>query len=422
MLKTKLTLYYNKLFNGLRKDFVTYSSGLVVLKGIGFAKEMFLAAHFGLSQNLEEYLYFLTLVTFPVAVIINPFQTVLIKNISKSEDQITRTQYALALFLVISFMSVLLALWVFGLKSIGIHSRYVWFLYLYSILHSVNLVQHGIAQAKKSYFISAVLPITFTLFVFIFIGILRLEIIGMYYALIGGAILEMIMLYYFISINISNKSSLVTASRFLKKNAFDSFVLIPMSLLQSCFPFVEAILLKSIGLVALVTYNYAFKIPSTIATFLISALSVVLLPHFSRTDLDFQKLAFYKKKIRLLFLCVLAFSIGMSCSSEKFIKILFLLSNIGIAEIGPIASIQAVMFLHMPFLLLETISTRLLLSQGRFLLYSKSSLVFYSLQMIAYFVYLDSFSGIYLAWTYLIFYILKSIFYYVIAFHHKDNY
>src|SRR5258706_8598818 len=92
----------------------------LVAKGLGFIKEVVVAALFGLSGALDIYLVAFVLIGFPVSILLNAGQTALISALAAQRSSSTEggRLYAATTFLTVACLAVLLPLWLLLLPKV----------------------------------------------------------------------------------------------------------------------------------------------------------------------------------------------------------------------------------------------------------------------------------------------------------------
>src|SRR5436309_6546328 len=92
----------------------------LVAKGLGFIKEVLVAALFGLSGALDIYLVAFVLIGFPVSILLNAGQTALISALAAERSSSTDggRLYAATILLTVASLAVLLPLWLLVLPKV----------------------------------------------------------------------------------------------------------------------------------------------------------------------------------------------------------------------------------------------------------------------------------------------------------------
>lgn len=348
----------------------------VVPKLIAIVKDMVVASYFGVSEAVDTYSMAIVLIGFPVSVIIVAMQTTLIPAlVEKSKDA---AACLLSSTVKLAFLLLLIALpfWLLALPQLlnilYPNSKYItlynlrnacFWLIPYYLANGINILFYGALQARKIFWPNALLPGLFPLSIIITICIwsnpdIRVLLIGT----TAGSILEGVALYLFLK-----KHHLLswygTITSDLVKLFKLTIPLIVSGIVTALSPLVEQLIAFRLGEGAVSVLYYGSKVPAAINSLIVTAIGIVVLPHFAEL---ITKGEFKICRELYLRLCIVFFFLGLLISfifilfAQPIVRILFERGAFNAVHTDATVSIMRVYLIQLPFVLIIILSLRVL--------------------------------------------------------------
>lgn len=350
-------------------------------KALAIAKDMMVAARFGATQTLDVYLMAFVLIGVPVSVVVVAIQTTLIPALVEKDAGLAARLLGGALKLATGLLVLALPFWLLllplGLERLypnseegaldALFSACVWLVPFYFI-NGVNLLLYGALQARKVYWPNALLPGLFPLAI---LGAVWLSsgasIHSLVIGTVTGSVLEGAALCYVLRrklmLTLSNTegSGLMPVMRL-------ALPLMAGGLISSFAPVVEQLIAFTVGQGAVSLLSYGNKVPAAVSSLLLTAIGIVVLPHFAEL---IAKREWGVCRMLHLRLSGIAFAIGILIAavgiafSESMIQLLFERGAFTPADTRETAAVMCVYLLQVPFLLVAMVSMRALVAMGK---------------------------------------------------------
>ena len=361
----------------------TAAFGLLSLfpKALAVFKDMAVAARFGTSHALDAYFMAFVLIGFPVAVLVVAVQTTLIPALVTRERSEAAALLGSVFRLMLPVLVVILPVWLFFIpktyalffssRSSGesgplLHACIL--LIPYYFTNGINILMYGALQARKVFWSNALLPGLFPLAILSAFALLpeqdiRVLILGTCF----GSALETCALFFLLK-----KAGLIHFQKVLHEESRRVFRLaLPLmfgGVLSSLAPIVEQGIAYSLGVGAVSLLNYGNKIPAAINSLLLTAVGIVVLPHFAELASRGQ---WFDCRHLMVRLSGLASVVGLAVTaagvffSSAAIRLLFERGAFTPADTVLTATIMESYVLQVPFLLVGMIAVRLLAALGK---------------------------------------------------------
>ena len=353
-------------------------------RGVGFAKEIVVAAHFGLSGNLDVYFVAFTLIGFPLAILLNAVQTAFIArlsaNISETEGKRLYGQTAVGTLLI---LLLILPLWLLFVphalpwlasgfapeKRQALETALLW-LVPYYFLNGLNLLGYGVLQAKRRYLQNGLLPASTPLVI-----MLTLLVIGaasgwhiLAAALVAGTATECALLL--ITLRRLGFIGLPRLSGWqaLKPMLANSLVLLPGTVIGSLIMLVEQSIAASLGEGSNAALLYGYRLPAALQSLFVTAIGITALPYFA-SQIAQRQHAYCLHSLKKLFWmlgvggALIAFPLVVF--SPEITALLYQRGAFDAAAVARVVPIQTAYFIQIPFALLAMLGIKTLAALGR---------------------------------------------------------
>ena len=390
----------------LGHDALVAAGTSLAARGVGFAKEIVVAAHFGLSGNLDVYFVAFTLIGFPLAILLNAVQTAFIArlsaNISEAEGKHLYGQMAVGTLLILLLM---LPLWLLFVphalpwlasgfapeKRQALETALLW-LVPYYFLNGLNLLGYGVLQAKRRYFQNGLLPAATP-----FVIMLTLLVIGtasgwhiLVAALVAGTATECVLLLMTLSRLGCIGLPHLSGWRALKPVLANSMVLLPGTAIGSLVVLVEQAIAASLGEGSNAALLYGYRLPSALQSLFVTAIGITALPYFASQIAKKQHgycLHSLKRLFWILGVGGTLIALPLVVFSSEITALLYQRGDFDAAAVARVVPIQTAYFIQIPFALLTMLGIKTLAALGRNAQISLIALVAAILQsMLAYFL------------------------------------
>jgi len=359
-------------------------------KGLGFIKEVLVAALFGLSGALDIYLVAVVLIGFPVSILLNAVQTALISALAADQSSSIdrRRLIAATALLTVACLAALLPLWLlllpkllpwlaFGFspeKRQGLEAALFW-LMPYYFLNGLNLLGYGVLQAKGRYFVNGLLPSVTpiaTILVLLASGSTA-DWHVLTTALVLGTAVEcaalVIVLLRGEHLAMPRWQDIVRP----KPVVSASLLLLPGTLMLGLGPVIEQAIAASMDEGTNAALGYGLKLPAAIQGILLTAVGITALPFFA-SQLG-QKRAAYclhslDKLTRWLLAGGMLLAIPLAVLSSEIVMLLYQRGAFDAAATSRVAPIQFAYFVQLPFAIVAMLGLKALAALGREVLVS----------------------------------------------------
>lgn len=350
-------------------------------KVLAIAKDMAVAVRFGAAQTLDVYLMAFVLIGVPVSIIVVAMQTTLIpalvnKNASAAAgllggaSKLATGLLALALPAWLLLLPVALGM-LYPVSAEGVrHELLTACLWLipYYFINGINLLLYGALQARKVFWPNAVLPGLFPLAILTAVWLMPdADIRSLLLGTVAGSVLEGFALYF-----VLRRERLLrlwqTAGSGLMPVVRLAVPLMAGGVIASIAPVVEQLIAFRLGPGAVSLLSYGNKVPAAVNSLLLTAIGIVVLPHFAELMANQEWKSCRKLHFRLsgiaMAIGILAAGIGIALS-ETIIQLLFERGAFTAADSRETAAVMRVYLLQLPFLLVAMVSMRALVAMGK---------------------------------------------------------
>jgi putative peptidoglycan lipid II flippase len=418
--------------------FIVGSMTLLV-KAMGFFKEMQVGRVFGLSELIDTFLIASLIPGFINNVFMASFQNVFIPNYIAETKKTNNIGSFLSACVIITFcLGIVLSIGsymftVFFLEDIfkG-HSlmyynliRSQFYILLPCILFwSFSSLFGGLLEIKGFFSFSAIYPIitsiVFLVCLFFFRNLLGFEILA--FSLLLGSFLEFV---YLLWISIYKKTLQLSKPDFSSPNIIALYRQLPSKigsgLLTGSTGFVNQFFAAQLVVGSIAAFNYGLKIPSFVASILIISIGNVLLPYFSNLVYD-DRLKAYKvlyKSILYVFLFSVLIAGVFYIFSEDIISILFEKGSFTSNDTQVVSKLQKILLVYIPFYISSMIIIKFLTSinKNAYMFYASILNLVLNLVLNYYFVKMYNINGLAMATT--IVYIVNFVVLFVFVNHQR---
>lgn len=360
------------------------ASASLLAKALGFAKEVVVAAAFGLSGALDVYLVAFVLIGAPVSIVLNAAQTALIAHFSSArlppEDESDR--FASMSLLVLAVLAVVLPFWLWALpstlpwlasgfpaeKRMALETALHW-LIPYYFLNAFNLLGYGVLQVKGRYLANGLLPAATPLAVMLVLlawGGTGWEILVV--SLVLGSATETFLLLA--ALYRSGQSGRFVMPRRLSIKAtkpiiLASLALLPGTAMLAVGPVVEQAIAAALGEGANAALAYGYKLPAALQGILVTAIGITALPYFARQlEQPAYCLHSLNKLVRWLMVGGALLVLPLGLASAELIGLLYQRGAFDAAATQRVAPIQVAYFAQIPFALLTMLGVKVMAALG----------------------------------------------------------
>lgn len=393
----------------------------LIVKGMGFFKEMQVGRAFGLSEIIDTFLIASLIPGFINAVFMSSFQNVFIpnyiaeRNLNKNIGSFQSSFIIIIVFLgiILSFIAYLFT--VFFLEDIFKGHTFMYYELVRSqfyillpciLLWSFSSFLGGLLEINNLFSFSSIYPIITSLAVLLCLIFFKNEL-GfrvLSFGMLVGSILEVV---YLVSISVLKKTLRLAKPDFLSGNIIRLYRQLPSkigsSFLTGTTGFVNQFFAAQLVIGSIAAFNYGLKIPSFLASILIISLGNVLLPYFS--DLAHKnRLKAYKVLYRTIiytFVFSLMIAGTLYLFSDSIISYLFEKGNFTSGDTLIVSKIQKILLIYVPFYISSIIIIKFLTSinQNAYMFYASILNLILNIVLNYYFVKMYNINGIAIATT-----------------------
>jgi putative peptidoglycan lipid II flippase len=354
----------------------------LVVKGMGFFKEMEVGRSFGLSELIDTFLIASLIPGFINNVFMSSFQNVFIPNyIAEKKISNAIGSFQSACVIITFCLGIVLsigayALTVFFLEDIfGGHSyeyyylvRSQFYIMLPCILFwSLSTLLGGLLEVNGLFSFSSIYPIITSLVVLLCLFFLKNEL-GyklLAFGMLVGSFLEFV---YLLWVSIIKKTLQLSKPDFFSPNIVAIYRQLPSKIgsgfLTGTTGFVNQFFAAQLVVGSIAALNYGMKIPSFLASILVISIGNVVLPYFS--DLVHENRAKAYEVLYKSILYVFVFSLLIAgvlyFFSEDIISFLFEKGNFLSNDTLVVSKIQKILLAYVPFYISSIIIIKFLTS------------------------------------------------------------
>ncbi|UKV13798.1 hypothetical protein L6172_17350 [Thalassospiraceae bacterium SW-3-3] len=351
-------------------------------KALSLLKDVAVAASFGASQSLDIYLMAFVLIGVPVSVIVVALQTTLIPSLVAKDSG--PAAILLGSMVQFSFIALLVALpiWLLLLpfafeifyankSETGSHSALLsacFFLIPYYFVNGANLLFYGALQARKVFWPNALFPGLFPLAILTSVWFMpNADIHSLLFGTIAGSILEGTAL-----IGILRHRKMLRFKRIagsgLKPVVKLALPLIAGGIIASFSPVIEQLIAFHVGPGSVSLLSFGNKVPGAINSLLLTAIGIVILPHFSELVSKQEWCESRKLHLKLSFIVwicgAVVATVGITFS-ETIIKFIFERGAFTTQDTQQTSEVMQIYLMQLPFMLTAMVSIRALVAMGK---------------------------------------------------------
>jgi putative peptidoglycan lipid II flippase len=390
ILKKRSVLYAIK--NPILINIFTVGFMTLIVKGMGFFKEMEVGSHFGLSEILDTFLIATLIPGFINTVFMSSFQNVFVPNYIAEMKTSSTTAPFLSACVILTF----------GLGIILILLSYLFTdLFLESVFKNHNLLYYHFIRSQ--FYI--VLPcILFWSFSSLFSSILEIKGLFGYSSIssiftsiailvclfffknqmgytllaIGMLVGSFLELVYVLIVSVYKKTLQFAKPNFSSLNIKMIYKQLPSKIgsgfLTGSTGFVNQFFAAQLVVGSIASFNYGIKIPSFLASILVISTGNVILPYFSDLVQNNRHKAYQVlyQSITTVFLVSLFITGILFLFSETIISFLFERGNFTAQNTLVVSQIQRIVLIYIPFYIATIIIIKFLTS------INKNSYMFYA--------------------------------------------
>lgn len=346
------------------------------------AKDAAVAFYFGASEALDLYLMAFLLIGLPASIIVIALHATLVPALASNKDadaaaSLLGGTLKLAAILLLLALPIWLLVLPHTLNTLypaaskttmpGLLQACYW-LIPYYFLSGINVLLDGGLQARKVFWPNAVLPALFPMAIVASIGLTqRADIRVLLIGTVVGSLLQSIALYVLLVRHNAIKWRNTTESA-LRSVFLTALPLMIGAIASSFAPIVEQMIAFNLGPGSVSLLSYGNKVPNAFNTLLVTAIGIVLLPHFA----DMVAARQWRESRTLhLRLSGILLAIGMVAAltgiilAEDIVRLLFQRGAFSAADSQSAAEVMQIYLAQLPFLLAAMLSSRALAAMGK---------------------------------------------------------
>ena len=393
----------------------------LVVKGMGFFKEMEVGRSFGLSELIDTFLIASLIPGFINNVFMSSFQNVFIPNYiaeKKVTSSIGSFQSAcviitLGLGIVLSIGAYFFATFfledIFGGHTIKYYDLIRGQLYIMLpciLFWSLSSLLGGLLEVNGLFSFSSIYPIITSLVVLMFLFFFKNEF-GYKVLALGMVVGSFIEFIYLLVVSIFKKTLKLSRPNFVSNNIVLLYRQLPSKIgsgfLTGTTGFVNQFFAAQLVVGSIAALNYGMKIPAFLASILIISIGNVILPYFSDLVHENRVKAYYILYKSILYVFVLSLCIGcvIFFFSEEIISILFEIGNFSYNDTLVVSKIQKILLVYVPFYICSIIIIKFLTSinKNAYMVYASILNLVLNLVLNYYFARMYSVDGLAIATT-----------------------
>lgn len=351
----------------------------LLAKVLGFAKEVVVAAVFGLSGDLDIYLVAFVLMGMPLSILLNAVQTALIAHLASGLDPDTAAdRFATTCLLTLSVLAAVLPIWLLCLpyalpwlasefspdKRQALETALYW-LIPYYFLNGFNLLAYGALQAKGRFLANGLLPAATP--VVIMLAVLVWNTSGgwqlLAVALNAGAALESLLLLVTLFRLGLFPARIRTGSGGIGTVIKASLALSPGTFILAFGPLVEQAIAAALGEGSNAALAYGYKLPAALQGVLGTAIGITALPYFS-AQIGQGNHAYSLHSLNKVAGWLLAggalLALPLGVFSSEIVALLYQRGAFDEAATARVAPIQFAYFMQLPFMLMVWLGVKVM--------------------------------------------------------------
>lgn len=413
--------FFNLLKNPILINVMIVGVMTLVVKGMGFFKEMEVGRYFGLSELLDTFFIAALIPGFINNVFMSSFQNVFIPNYiaeKKISSSIGSFQSAcviitLGLGIVLSIVAYFFATFfledIFGGHTIKYYDLIQDQLYIMLpciLFWSLSSLLGGLLEVNGLFSFSSIYPIITSLVVLMFLFFFKNEF-GYKVLALGMVVGSFIEFIYLLVVSIFKKTLKLSRPNFVSNNIVLLYRQLPSKIasgfLTGTTGFVNQFFAAQLVVGSIAALNYGMKIPAFLASILIISIGNVILPYFSDLVNENRVKAYDILYKSILYVFVLSLCIGcvIFFFSEEIISILFEIGNFSYNDTLVVSKIQKILLVYVPFYICSIIIIKFLTSinKNAYMVYASILNLVLNLVLNYYFARMYSVDGLAIATT-----------------------
>jgi putative peptidoglycan lipid II flippase len=360
---------------------VRFAALSLLPKLLSVVKDMAVAARFGASRTLDSYLVAFVLIGIPVAVISIALQTALTPALVGRDREGAARLLGGAIKLALGLLALILPLWLLALPRVcavlyprlppgAIDELVTACLWLtpYYFMNGANHLFYGALQARREFWPNALLPALFPLAILVCLLVSKAAVIGVLVAgTVAGSAGECAALLLLVRragwLRLRN-----TANAGLLRIVRLALPLAAGGIVTAFSLVIEQLLAFRLGEGAVSLLNYGFKVPTALASLLVTGLAIVVLPHFAElmTAGAWRASKALHRRVSAIALGLgLGIAAGVSVAAETVVRLLFERGAFTSRDTMAVAEVMRVYLVQLPFLMAGAVSARVLIALGR---------------------------------------------------------
>lgn len=413
--------FFNLLKNPILINVMIVGVMTLVVKGIGFFKEMEVGRYFGLSELLDTFFIAALIPGFINNVFMSSFQNVFIPNYiaeKKISSSIGSFQSAcviitLGLGIVLSIVAYFFAAFfledIFGghtLKYYDLIRDQLYIMLPCILFWSLSSLLGGLLEVNGLFSFSSIYPIITSLVVLMFLFFFKNEF-GYKVLALGMVVGSFIEFIYLLVVSIFKKTLKLSRPNFVSNNIVLLYRQLPSKIgsgfLTGTTGFVNQFFAAQLVVGSIAALNYGMKIPAFMASILIISIGNVVLPYFSDLVHENRVKAYdvLYKSILYVFVLSLCIACVIFFFSQEIISILFEKGNFSSNDTLVVSKIQKILLVYVPFYICSIIIIKFLTSinKNAYMFYASILNLVLNLVLNYYFARMYSVDGLAIATT-----------------------
>lgn len=387
--KKSISLFIKKpiLINILTVGLMT-----LIVKGMGFFKEMEIGSTYGLSEILDTFLIATLIPGFINTVFMSSFQNVFVPNyIAEMKSTSTSSAFLSACVILTFGLGIILMILSYLFTDLFLESvfknhslqyyqfiRTQFYIVLPCILFwSFSSLFSCVLEIKELFGFSSISSIftSITILVCLFFFKNQMGYTLLAIGMLVGSILEFV---YILIISVYKKTVQFVKPNFRSLNMKMIYTQLPSKigsgLLTGSTGFVNQFFAAQLAIGSIASFNFGMKLPSFLATILVISIGNVVLPYFSNLVHDNREKAYqilYQSLATVFFVSLLIAGI-LFFFSDIIVSILFERGNFTTQNTAVVTHIQRIVLIYIPFYIATIIIIKFLTS------INKNSYMFYA--------------------------------------------
>lgn len=359
------------------------------VKIVAFYREIIVAATLSVGHGYDVFLFYLALVGFPSAILLNPLQSIFIKKIARIQNNRSQKKHILesdyvsnVVFGLLLTLPVMYLCWFsifqllvtqfgfFSKLNDGEHPIIIWYFAPYAVLSSLNIMLYGYLQAKSRFLSNGLFQVLTPLVSIVFLKTWPNTELTLLLGITFGTFFETIVL-------LGKIRKMVNG--FFAHNDFNIGILFRLAwlskglmlgfLMTSLTPLIESVILFSSKVGDMSSYSFASKLPFAISSVLVTTSAIVSLPVLSQ----YFSTPSYRSILRRYFVLLSSAIVlsGLVCAavashfSAFIISLVFRQAAFSFEIVERMAIMQSYLFYQIPFAVLAIISTKALVASHK---------------------------------------------------------